>query len=58
MPFTKTQYSFAAGELAPELYGRTDLEKSDSAVAVAQNMLLHEQGGAVFPPRYALGGGA
>ncbi|MCI7536571.1 MAG: hypothetical protein SOT02_00525 [Elusimicrobiaceae bacterium] len=50
MPFTKTQYSFAAGELAPELYGRTDLEKSDSAVAVAQNMLLHEQGGLFSRP--------
>lgn len=50
MTFTKTQFSFAAGEIAPELYGRTDLEKNDSAVAVAQNMLLREQGGLFSRP--------
>lgn len=45
MAFTKTQYSFAGGELAPELFGRADLEKNATSVALAENMLLREQGG-------------
>ena len=48
--FTKTQNSFAGGEMAPELFGRSDLEKHDTSVAVAQNFLIKEQGGAFSRP--------
>lgn len=48
--FTKTQNSFAGGEMAPELFGRNDLEKHDSSVAFAENFLIKEQGGAFSRP--------
>ncbi|MGN1058293.1 MAG: hypothetical protein ACI4Q7_02935, partial [Candidatus Avelusimicrobium sp.] len=56
MPFTKTQYSFAGGELAPELFGRADLDKHATSVALAENMLLREQGGLFSRPGMRLVG--
>jgi len=40
MNIVKTQYSFAGGEVSPGLYGRSDLEKHDSAFARGQNALV------------------
>lgn len=37
--------SFAAGELAPSLWGRTDLQKYDSGAAVLKNFLVLRYGG-------------
>lgn len=56
MAFIKTQYSFAGGELAPELFGRADLEKHATSVALAENMLLREQGGLFSRPGMRLAG--
>lgn len=48
--FTNTQYSFTTGELAPELWGRTDLDKHHNGLALASNILLREQGAATTRP--------
>lgn len=39
------QTSFAAGELAPNLFGRVDLEKYRSGVAMARNFFVDYRGG-------------
>lgn len=40
-----TQSSFAAGELSPSMYGRTDLGKYHTGVALAENMIVDFKGG-------------
>lgn len=50
MNYTRTQYSFASGEMTPDLFGRADLEKHPTSVAVAQNFLLKVQGGMYSRP--------
>lgn len=44
------QNSFAAGELAPHLYGRTDLEKYRSGAAMMRNFFVDYRGGASTRP--------
>lgn len=39
------KYAFAAGEVAPTLFGRGDLEKYDLAVALARNWFVDYRGG-------------
>lgn len=39
------KYAFAAGEVAPTLFGRGDLEKYDLAVALARNWYVDYRGG-------------
>lgn len=39
------EYAFAAGEISPTLYGRTDLEKYDLALAEAINFFVDYRGG-------------
>jgi len=39
------QYAFAAGEIAPKLIGRSDLEKYDLGVALARNWFVDYRGG-------------
>lgn len=39
------QNSFAAGELAPSLYGRTDLAKYSVGLKRCENMVIHPHGG-------------
>lgn len=41
-----TKFSFGAGELDPELYGRTDLEKYDFGAAMLHNFIPRYGGGA------------
>ena len=43
MPIKQTKYKFSAGELDPQLYGRTDLANYDSACAEMTNvdLLIH-----------------
>lgn len=45
MPIKQTKYKFSAGELDPQLYGRTDLANYDSACAEMTNVDLLIQGG-------------
>lgn len=42
---SQTQFSFSAGELAPALYARGDLEKYQSDLKVARNVFVHVYGG-------------
>lgn len=44
--------SFAAGEIAPELFGRIDLEKFQSGVALARDMLVLPHGPLQSRPGY------
>lgn len=39
------QPSFSAGELSPKLYGRVDLQRYSSGVAIARNMVVLPEGG-------------
>jgi len=41
----QVQYAFVSGELAPQLFGRSDLTKYDLALAEAQNWYVNYQGG-------------
>lgn len=41
-----TQFSFAAGEVSPSIYGRADLRKFDSAAKTLLNFIVHREGGA------------
>lgn len=40
------QLSFAGGEVSPALYGKTDLQKFDSACRTLLNFIVHVEGGA------------
>lgn len=44
--------SFAGGELAPALYGRTDLQKYDVGAAVLENMIVLRYGGVSRRPGF------
>lgn len=44
------QTSFAAGEISPQLWGRTDLAKYRTGAAVLRNMFVDYRGGAVNRP--------
>ena len=45
MPNTRTlKTSFVGGEVAPELYGRLDLDKTQSGLALCQNFVVLPQG--------------
>lgn len=44
------QPSFAAGEVGPALYGRVDLAKYRTGLALARNMIIEYQGGASNRP--------
>ncbi len=48
--FHSIQPSFGAGEIAPMLRSRVDLQKYASALARAQNFFIHPQGGASNRP--------
>nr|QGT50641.1 hypothetical protein Elusimicrob1349_1110 [uncultured Elusimicrobia bacterium] len=50
MNIVKTQYSFAGGEVSAGLYGRSDLEKHDSAFARGQNALVDTRGALLKRP--------
>lgn len=49
------QYASVAGELARNLWGRTDFEKYDSAWAVAQNWIVDYRGGLFSRPGFEFG---
>jgi len=50
MTLTPSQPSFAAGEIAPELFGRVDLAKYQSALQRAENLFVRPHGGIVNRP--------
>jgi hypothetical protein len=50
MPANLTQPSFAAGELTPALYSRTDLQKYHIGMRTMLNWYVHAQGGASNRP--------
>ena len=51
MPFFRTmQPSFAAGELSPALWARTDLAKYQTGLRLAKNVFIHPHGGASNRP--------
>ncbi len=50
MTITPSQPSFAAGELAPELYGRVDLAKYRIGLQLAENLFVRPHGGIVNRP--------
>ncbi|MEQ1756577.1 MAG: ubiquitin-activating E1 FCCH domain-containing protein [Micropepsaceae bacterium] len=45
MRVSTQQYSFAAGELSPRLYGRTDLQKYESGAELIENFIVRPEGG-------------
>lgn len=49
-----TTHAFIAGELAPEFYARTDLDKYQLGVALARNFLIDFRGGLKSAPGTAL----
>lgn len=50
MTITPSQPSFAAGEIAPELYGRVDLAKYQIGLQLAENLFVRPHGGIVNRP--------
>jgi hypothetical protein len=48
MPTPKPIYGFAAGEVSPDFYGRTDLTKFELGVATAKNFYVNYRGGLDF----------
>ncbi len=50
MTVKPNQPSFAAGELAPELYGRVDLAKYQVGLRLAENLFVRPHGGIVNRP--------
>ncbi len=50
MTITANQPAFAAGELAPELIGRVDLAKYQTALQLAENLFVRPHGGIVNRP--------
>ena len=50
MAFATIQTAFAAGELAPSLYGRVDLAKYHIGAATMRNMFANYRGGAASRP--------
>ena len=52
MPIYQLKPSFAAGELAPSLYGRTDLQKYDIGAALIENMIVLRYGGVSRRPGF------
>ncbi len=50
MTIKPNQPSFAAGELAPELYGRVDLAKYQVGLRLARNLFVRPHGGIVNRP--------
>lgn len=56
-PVSLAQHSFTAGEVAPGLYGRQDLQKYHSGCAVMRNWFVDVKGGAsVRPGNQYMGG--
>ena len=49
-PVSLAQNSFAAGEVAPGLYGRQDLQKYGTGCAVMRNFFVDPRGGATIRP--------
>lgn len=49
-PISIIQNSFATGEIAPSLYGRTDLQKYHSGCAVLRNFYVDYKGGVTTRP--------
>lgn len=47
MAIAQIQSSFAAGELSPALYGRTDLDKFQVGAALLRNFVVDYRGGAI-----------
>ncbi len=45
--FSKTQFSFAGGVFSPSMYGRSDLDRWQSAVSVMENMVARPEGPAM-----------
>jgi hypothetical protein len=47
MPVSRTQRSFTAGEIAPDLYGRADLVSFSKGLATCRNAYVRKYGGVV-----------
>lgn len=52
MAFRKGLYNFSKGELAPELWGRTDIAPYSAGVRRARNVLILKYGGLTFRPGF------
>lgn len=52
MALYQLKSSFAGGELSPSMYGRTDIAKYDSGVAVLRNFFVLRYGGAANRPGF------
>lgn len=50
MPDRFATYAFIAGELAPDFYNRTDLDKYALGVSLARNFLIDYKGGLISSP--------
>lgn len=47
MRFDGIQNSFTAGEISPSLFGRSDLEKYLTGLAIAENVIVQPEGGVI-----------
>lgn len=47
MRFDGIQNNFTAGEISPSLFGRTDLEKYFTGLAIAENVIVQPEGGVI-----------
>ena len=47
MRFDGIQNSFTAGEISPSLFGRADLEKYLTGLAIAENVIVQPEGGVI-----------
>src|SRR5919108_187989 len=54
MKTTLNQRSFAAGEISPDLYGRTDVNKYNTALKKTRNVFTNKRGALLNAPGTAL----
>ncbi len=52
MAISRTQRSFTAGEIAPDLYGRSDLVKFATGLATCRNFIVRAHGGVINRPGF------